>query len=79
MDKILEMMKKQNGRYSVAVICSIITMLLWWLSWLYCLFTKTTFAHFDTCTLANWAIFVVVVLRNSVETKLFTIKVGENK
>lgn len=78
MQKFLEMFKKTTGRYSIAAICVTVTMVLWWLTWIFCLLAKITFSHFDTVTLANWSIFVVVVLRNSIETKLFSIKVGEN-
>ena len=76
MTKLLAMFKKPTGRYSIAVICVTVTMLLWWFTWLYCLLFKIAFPHFDTVTLANWSIFTVVVLRNSIETKLFSIKVS---
>lgn len=75
MAKFLAMFKKPSGRYSIAAICVTVTMCLWWITWLYCLIFKVMFPHFDTVTVANWSIFVVVILRNSIETKLFSVKV----
>ena len=77
MVKLVEMLKNQAGRLSIGRVCSVITFCLWVFTWMYTLFMKQSYAHFDTVTIAMLVMFFVVLMSKTVDSKLLSIKVGD--
>lgn len=75
MTKLIEMLRNQSGRLSVGRVAAVVTIFLWWGTWLYTLIFKQSYSHFDTVTIAMLVMFFVVLMGKAVDARL--IKVGE--
>ena len=74
MTKLLEMLRKQDGRYSIGRVCTVVTFVLWVFTWLYTLFLKMNYAHFETVTIAMLILFFVVLMGKAVDSRIVSIK-----
>ena len=75
--KLIEMLKNQAGRLSIGRVCSVVTFCLWVFTWMYTLFMKQAYAHFDVVTVAMLIMFFVVIMSKTVDSRLLNIKVGD--
>lgn len=79
MAKLMEMLRNAQGRLSIGRVASVVTVLLWWATWIYTLAFKIVYGHFDTVTIAMLIMFFVVLMGKAVDSKLVTIKGDEKK
>ena len=81
MSKLIEMLRNASGRLSLARMACVITILLWWGTWLYTLFLGKSYAHFSECTLAMLAELFVILMGKAIDSKIISVKnenVGNN-
>ena len=78
MASLLNMLKTQSGRLSLARMACLGAFLLWLGTWLYTLLLNKSYAHFDTVTGAVLILFFVVLVGKSVDSKIISIK-GDDK
>ena len=74
MKRLLEMLQKQDGRYSIARVACVATIFLWWGTWIYTLLLKQSYAHFTEVTTAMLIMFFVVLLGKSIDSKIISVK-----
>lgn len=79
MSKLIEMLRNAQGRLSIGRVASVVTVLLWWGTWIYTLIFKVIYGHFDTVTIAMLIMFFVVLMGKAVDSKLVSIKGDEKK
>ena len=78
MKNLLMMLRKQDGRLSIARVATVIAFICWLLSWAYTLLLGKTYAHFDTVTIAVLTLFFVVLCGKVVDNRIISIK-GDEK
>ena len=74
MKALILMLRKQDGRLSVARVATVVTFLLWVGTWMYTLLLGKVYAHFDTVTIAMLILFFVILCSKTVDSKLISIK-----
>lgn len=79
MSKLIEMLRNQAGRYSIARVCSIVTFVMWILTWMYTLLLGKTYSHFDSVTIAMLIMMFVTLLNKGIESKLLNVKIEGGK
>ena len=79
MTKLLEMLRKQDGRYSIGRVCTVITFCLWIFTWLYTLLLGKTYSHMEIVSIVCEVNFFVVLMSKTVDSRLISVKGDEHK
>ena len=74
MRSLLNMLQKENGRLSVARVCTIVAFVVWICVTLYTAILGKNYAHYDTMTIAMLVMMFVILCSKAVDSKLITIK-----
>lgn len=79
MKVIWGMLRKPDGSASIGRVCALFTFILWVFVSLFLVLTNRTWAHYDTLTIAAIGFLLVQLCNKTVDSKLISVKVGDDK
>lgn len=79
MRQFLKIMQNDNLAFSLGRVLSVVAFVVWVGVTLFLVALNRTWAHYDTLTIANIGFLLIVLANKTVESKLFNVKIGEDK